>query len=894
MNMFGGPSKCPRCEKTVYAAEQIIGPGRQVYHKFCLKCTSCNKRLDSYSLVEHNQQPYCKPCHVRGFGTRDLRHQNLPQTSPPASPSSRNAQPASPPPSIDGLAGRFSSPSAPKSQNEPPLTPPRTVSPATEAGESENFDTENVESNEPQSQPAAPDSSEAPTPDIPEPTKGEREGVFPPPSTSLARAPALPPRIAPLRSTYNFEYRQKSGIGSRFPAPLSPSAIKKGSTGFAALHAGPPSPTKRTTFGPDSATQSPLTPSATGSTPIRSIVSTPTGTIRQVPPIVTSSAMQSSVSSPARPLVQTPTGMRPMMTGGVSNIFGGRVECPRCAKAVYLAEQVAGPGGRKFHKLCLRCIECNSSLNAGRFTEKDGEPMCRNCYSKTYGPQGSGYALMVNSLPPPGHHNAMVDTRMSLYATSLSLALLLYRYWRSTGKSKIRHPPSPSSLPFVGNLFSVPSGPEYYAFATLGEQLKSDIIFLNILGHKIVILNSAEAASEILEKRSALYSDRPSIPMVTDPSLMNWSGLVSLARYNDVWRNYRRMMNNWFNIRAVDQFNDLQDRQARSLLQRLLSATDHAQPFERVKEEIFFSMGSSMLQLAYGYKPQSPQDPFFKEAVLAFHNATLAGMQTNFLVNTFPTLLYVPDWFPGTSWKRIGREWGVQQDKAKTKPYEWVKAQVASGSHQPSLLGSLLQGHKLLSGLTAREKEERLKEVGIVTYGGGTDTSANFLVSFVAEMVLNPHVQARAQEELDTVLGQGVLPSVSDKKRLPYIRNLIDEVFRLHPVVPLGRDPRHYENPEVFDPDRYLDSNVQRPPVFGWGRRICPGAHFAESSVFINTASLLATYTFSKKRSRSGQEIMPQIEVDRNSIFLELKPFDFELKLRSDAHHQLILGTIND
>ncbi|KEP51986.1 cytochrome P450 family protein [Rhizoctonia solani 123E] len=420
----------------------------------------------------------------------------------------------------------------------------------------------------------------------------------------------------------------------------------------------------------------------------------------------------------------------------------------------------------------------------------------------------------------------MVDTRVSLYATSFSLALLLYRYWNSTGKSKIRHPPSPWSLPFVGNLFSIPSGPEYYAFATLGERLKSDIIFLNILGHKLVILNSAEAASEVLEKRSALYSDRPSIPMVTDPSLMNWSGLVSLAGYNDVWRYYRRTMNNWFNIRAVDQFNDLQDRQARSLLRQLLSATDHAQPFERVKEEIFFSTGSLMLQLAYGYKPQSPQDPFFKEAVLAFHNATLAGMQTNFLVNTFPALLYVPDWFPGTSWKRIGREWGVQQDKAKTKPYEWVKAQVvrvlfvrpvplhkmtdhlqASGSHQPSLLGSLLQGHKLLSGLSTREKDERLKEVGIITYGGGTDTSANFLVSFVAEMVLNPHVQARAQEELDTVLGQGVLPSVSDKKRLPYIRNLIDEVFRLYPVAPLGGPHMCFKN------DNYGGYDIQKGTI---------------------------------------------------------------------------------
>ncbi|CAE6477696.1 unnamed protein product [Rhizoctonia solani] len=398
MNLFGGPSKCPRCEKTVYAAEQIIGPGRQIYHKFCLKCTSCNKRLDSYSLVEHNQQPYCKPCHVRGFGTRDLRHQNLPQTSPPASPSSRNAQPVSPPASLDGFAGRFTKPSPPNVQNEPPLTPPRTVSPATEVAESENLDAENVESSEPQSQPAVSDSAEVPAPATPEPAKEEPEDVFdapsPPLSASPTRAPALPPRTASLKNSYNFEYRQKSGTG-RFPAPLSPSAIRKGSTGFAALRAGPPSPTRRTAFGADSANQSPLTPSATGSTPIRPMVSTPTGTIRQGPLTPAGGIMQSSLSSPARPLAQTPTGLRPMTTGGGSpNIFGGRVECPRCAKAVYHAEQVTGPGGRKYHKLCLRCVQCNSSLNAGKLTEKDGEPMCRNCYSKTHGPQGSGYALI--------------------------------------------------------------------------------------------------------------------------------------------------------------------------------------------------------------------------------------------------------------------------------------------------------------------------------------------------------------------------------------------------------------------------------------------------------------------------------------------------------------------
>ncbi|KAJ1300669.1 hypothetical protein OPQ81_002317 [Rhizoctonia solani] len=466
----------------------------------------------------------------------------------------------------------------------------------------------------------------------------------------------------------------------------------------------------------------------------------------------------------------------------------------------------------------------------------------------------------------------MTSTQVGLQLglTSLSLVLL----WRLIRQPKIHHPPSPVSLPLIGNILSIPSGHEYIAFAKLGEQLNSDIVYLEVLGNKIIILNSAEAALEVLEKRSAFHSDRPPLPMVKDPALMNWSGLPSVVGYNDLWRHYRRMMNNWLNARAVTQFDDLQERQGRLLLQRLLNATNHPQPFERVRDEFFFTMASSIFELAYGYRLQGPEDRFFKEEQQAFHNVTVAGMQTR--------------------WKRTAREWREQQIKAKTEPYEWTKTQVVNGTHQPSVIGSLLQDHKLLSGLTPEERDDRLKEIGIVLYGGGTDTSANFLVSLVAAMILNPHVQAKAQQELDTVLGQAVLPKTSDKDRLPYIRNLIDEVLRLYPVVPLGRDPRHYPNPEIFDPDRYLDPNVPRTPAFGWGRRKCPGIHFAETSVFITTALLLSVFTFSKRKDSSGKDIEPQIELELNAIILSLKPFDFEFKPRSDAHYQLILGITNE
>ncbi|KAG8684200.1 hypothetical protein FRC11_012477, partial [Ceratobasidium sp. 423] len=112
----------------------------------------------------------------------------------------------------------------------------------------------------------------------------------------------------------------------------------------------------------------------------------------------------------------------------------------------------------------------------------------------------------------------MVEAGVGPYAAAASLILLLSHHcWRLI-RPKIRHPPSPSSFPFVGNLFSIPSGPEHLAFSKLGEQLESDIIFLEMFGHKLLILNSAESVSELLDKRSALYSDRPPIPMVTGPA----------------------------------------------------------------------------------------------------------------------------------------------------------------------------------------------------------------------------------------------------------------------------------------------------------------------------------------------------------------------------------------
>uniref|UniRef100_K1R5L1 Muscle LIM protein Mlp84B n=1 Tax=Magallana gigas TaxID=29159 RepID=K1R5L1_MAGGI len=71
--------------------------------------------------------------------------------------------------------------------------------------------------------------------------------------------------------------------------------------------------------------------------------------------------------------------------------WGGTDGCPRCGKAVYFAEEVRALG-KKFHKLCLACANCNKLLDSTTCNDHNNEIFCKACYTKNFGPKGYGFA----------------------------------------------------------------------------------------------------------------------------------------------------------------------------------------------------------------------------------------------------------------------------------------------------------------------------------------------------------------------------------------------------------------------------------------------------------------------------------------------------------------------
>jgi cytochrome P450 len=79
----------------------------------------------------------------------------------------------------------------------------------------------------------------------------------------------------------------------------------------------------------------------------------------------------------------------------------------------------------------------------------------------------------------------------------------------------------------------------------------------------------------------------------------------------------------------------------------------------------------------------------------------------------------------------------------------------------------------------------------------------------------------------------------------------------------MSRDPRHYTNPEDFNPDRFIGDNPELDPrsyIFGFGRRICPGRFLGESTVFLAIVTILATMNIEKPLDPNGKEIAPVLE----------------------------------
>ncbi|KAI5897652.1 cytochrome P450 [Schizophyllum commune H4-8] len=464
---------------------------------------------------------------------------------------------------------------------------------------------------------------------------------------------------------------------------------------------------------------------------------------------------------------------------------------------------------------------------------------------------------------------------------TLIISAVIYTYFRLRYASPPL-PPGPRPLPLLGNFLSMPSRLDWLTYMQWAKQYHTDVLYLNVFGQSMLVVDTYDACTELLEKRSALYSDR----FLTMVELMGWDFSVALMPYARDRRRCRRLLQEYIGHQpaANAQIHSQVARSVRTFLRRMLHAKS-----DGLKAELHYMVGRVILETTYGIVPKPANDPYITVGDAAANSLVRATQPGAYLVNIFPALKHLPEWFPGAGFKCQAHEWRNLARALVQNPFTHVKAKIARGTAPPSLATNAL------SKATAAEEGD-IRDTLATLYGAGLDTTVNALLFFFRTILDHPDVQARVVAELQNALAPGQLPTLDNEQRLPYTTAVVLESLRYRPIAPQGFPHLYtgaeadlyngytipkgtivmryvwcttYPDPDSFKPERFLtasgalDPTVRNPRdiVFGFGRRVCPGVHLAYTTLWLTVACTLRMYTISKTKRPDCSVIEPSSDI---------------------------------
>jgi hypothetical protein len=202
------------------------------------------------------------------------------------------------------------------------------------------------------------------------------------------------------------------------------------------------------------------------------------------------------------------------------------------------------------------------------------------------------------------------------------------------------------------------------------------------MGQPLIILNSAQAAIDLMDKRSSIYSDRPPLPMYEEAG---WKDCIVFMSTGPQFRKHRKMFQTAFASSNTAQYRIKQESLARPLISRILQKPGDW------REHLWRYAGSIVLAIAYGLQVTDDNDPWVILTKRMSHFFENGGSPGATLVDVIPLLRRLPSWvriFPSLNYARdnyaLTREFYEE-------PFAEVKKSIASGTPNVSFVRRMLE-----------------------------------------------------------------------------------------------------------------------------------------------------------------------------------------------------------
>ncbi|KAJ6006938.1 hypothetical protein N7451_004882 [Penicillium sp. IBT 35674x] len=481
----------------------------------------------------------------------------------------------------------------------------------------------------------------------------------------------------------------------------------------------------------------------------------------------------------------------------------------------------------------------------------------------------------------------------------LIICLIIGTLYKRSRKARLQLPPGPSGNPIWGHFRMVPKDHPEHQFVKWGEVYNSDILYYNVLSRPVIILNSVEAAHNLLDKRGANYADRPRFVVF---EVMGWGVTLTFLRWSPRFRLHRKLLQQSFTQSACRPYRPIQQEEARRAVKAMLR---RPQDWEILLRQFSTAV---VLRIGFGIEIQEENDPYVQMAIDVEEATGKGGVPGASIVDLVPILRHLPSFVENisTAFQPLAhaRRTRLSIQNLHDAPWKAAEKFVRSGAaSQPSFMRKHL-GRYISNEKDGKPNEATIADLkgaaGAISIAGGNTTWSTVIVC-ILNLMTHPLIQAKVKQEIENVVGVDEhgnirrLPDFDDRPQLRYLEYVIQEATRWAPLSPLGvphasleddiyngyhipkgsvvfanawamsRDERYYSSPEEFDPDRYISKSEggKGEPLpegsFGFGRRVCPGQYLALAGVYIVLATLLATMDLDCPVHGNGERIEPRV-----------------------------------
>ncbi|OMP05361.1 Cytochrome P450 [Corchorus olitorius] len=464
-----------------------------------------------------------------------------------------------------------------------------------------------------------------------------------------------------------------------------------------------------------------------------------------------------------------------------------------------------------------------------------------------------------------------------LILLTISISLLLKAFLNLFSSSKKPTlPPGPPIFPIIGNTLWLRRS-IIQKFEQILRDLHSKlgpIITIHIGRRPYIFISDGSLAHQVLVQSGSISSDRPKARAANKIINSNQHN-ISSAAYGPTWRLLRRnLTSEILHPSRIKSYSHARKWVLEILFDGLKSKAQTGEPVQ-VLAHFQYAMFCLLVLMCFGDKISQEQ---IKEIETVLKRVLLGFLGKFTILNFWPRVTKI---LLAKKWEQLYKLRRDQEDVLIPFIRAREKAKEENLGKTESSDDYVLAYVDTLFNLELPEEKRKLDEGEIVTLvaeflNAGTDTTSTALQWIMANLVKYPNVQQKLLLEIKGVMGKTGEEEIKeeDLQKMPYLKAVILEGLRRHPpghfllahrttedillggflvpkngivnfmVAEIGRDPKVWENPMEFKPERFLrkvhnddlssmevfditGSREIKMIPFGAGRRICPGLGLA-------------------------------------------------------------------